>query len=55
MEYMTRREALAIALVCIKKQYDRILFLSDSKVADAERVRLAQAMAKIESMIGQEE
>lgn len=52
---MKRKEALAIALVCIKEQYNRVLFLSDSKVAEEQRIRLAQAMAKIEQMQSQKE
>ena len=52
---MKRKEALAIALVCIKAQYNRVLFISDSKVAEEERVRLAQAMTKIEQMQRQKE
>ena len=52
---MRRKEALAIALVAIKYEYNRLLFLSDSKVALEQLIRLAQAMDKIESMIGQKE
>ena len=52
---MKRKEALAIALVAIKYEYNRLLFLSDSKLAEQQRVRLAQAMAKIESMKAQKE
>ena len=52
---MKRREALAIALVAIKYEYNRVLFLSDSKVAEQQRVRLAQAMAVIEALKSQRE
>ena len=52
---MRRKEALKIALTCIEEVYNRVLFLSDSKVAEQQRVRLAQAMAKIESMKAQKE
>ena len=38
---MRRKEALSIALVCIKQEYNRVLFLSDSKVAEEQRIRLA--------------
>ena len=55
MVIMKRKEALAIALVAIKYEYNRLLFLSDSKLAEQQRVRLAQAMAKIESMKAQKE
>ena len=55
MVIMKRKEALAIALVCIKEAYNRVLFLSDSKLSDEQRIRLAQAMAVIESMKGQKE
>ena len=52
---MRRKEALSIALTCIKETYNRLLFLSDSKVAEEQRIRLAQAMAKIEQMQSQKE
>ena len=52
---MKRKEALAIALVCIKYEYNRLLFLHDSKAAEEQRIRLAQAMAKIEQMQSQKE
>lgn len=52
---MKRREALALALECVKLEYNRVLFLSDSKVAEQQRIRLAQAMAVIESMKAQKE
>ena len=46
---------MSIALVCIQEAYNRVLFLSDSKVAEEQRIRLAQAMAKIEDMKSQKE
>ena len=52
---MKRKEALKIALTCIEEVYNRLLFLSDSKVAEQQRIRLAQAMTKIEQMKGQKE
>ena len=52
---MKRKEALALALECVKLEYNRLLFGSDSKVSDEKRVKLAQAMAKIEDMKSQKE
>ena len=52
---MRRKVALQIAYDCIKLEYNRILFLSDSKVAEEQRIRLAQAMAAIENMKSQKE
>ena len=52
---MRRKEALKIALECIKTEYNRVLFLSDSKIANEQRIRLAQAMAVIEGMAKQKE
>ena len=52
---MKRREALAIALECVKLEYNRLLFASDSKVSDEKRIRLAQAMAALEGLKAQRE
>ena len=52
---MTRKEALRIAIECVKLEYNRLLFGSDSKVSDEKRIKLAQAMTTLETMKGQRE
>ena len=48
---MTRKQALALAIAALQKEYRYWLYASDSAASDKRRAEIAQAIEALEEML----